>query len=60
MEATQEILHEDCSVNRRYLIEMGGQTYQARFTGYRDNNQYSPTFEITGRADEFRILRELE
>jgi len=60
MKATQEILHEDCGVNRRYLIEMGGQTYQAKFTGYQNNNQYSPTFEIVGRADELRILRELE
>ena len=60
METAQEILHENCQVNQNYLIEMGGHKYQAKFTGYAANNQYSPTFEIVGYAGEYRILKELD
>ena len=60
MEATQEIMHENCRLDHRYVLEMGGQKYQATFKGYLDNNQYRPTFEIVGQAGEFRIIREID
>jgi len=60
MEAVQEIMHENCQLDRDYLIEMGGQEYHATFKGYHGNNQYAPAFEIISREGEFKVIRPLE
>ncbi|HOO78162.1 MAG TPA: hypothetical protein PLI51_02875 [bacterium] len=59
MHTAQEILHENCRVGADYLIEMGGKKYTATFKGYRNNNQYAPSFEIVG-THEVRVLRQLD
>ncbi|MDP8237018.1 MAG: hypothetical protein P9M08_11590 [Candidatus Erginobacter occultus] len=60
MQLAEEIMHENCRVNHSYLIEMDGHTYQARFKGYPDHNQYNPCFEISGQEDALKVLRELD
>jgi len=60
MNATaQDILHENCREGCNYIIEMGGRKYEATFRGYRDNNQYAPSFEIVSNH-EVRVLHELD
>lgn len=60
MEAMQEFFHENCRLNHNYLIEVGGITYQAKFKGYPDHNQYKPAFEIVGEAGGVKVLQELD
>jgi len=60
MEGGSEILHENCQPGHAYLVEFNGLQFQAKFTGYPDNNQYRPAFEIVSRADEIKVLRELD
>jgi len=59
MQMAQEILHENCREGCNYIVEMGGRKYEATFRGYRNNNQYAPSFEIVG-SHEVHVLRELD
>ncbi len=60
MEPCSEILHENCQQGHAYLVELAGRQFEARFTGYPDNNQYHPAFEIVSNCDEIRVIREID
>lgn len=58
MKHTVDILHENCTVDKSYFIDIHGERFRARFKGYPNGNQYQPVFEITDPMGHVAILEE--